>query len=200
MGRNPGGQNWWVTLRRLLEGSSRWPQRHLEAESATLRRARYFTPTSCAGAEPTSAVHLYRGSAHMLASCSDHECFGGVGAELCHRQQPADVKVSGRTGRAMGCGGCAFTCVSCMLHRLQLVIMNIFILSFNLRPTSTRPSSGSQDHQHHRIRCARQLQPCRKMSLEAAESLLLIHLMRMCVLVALRARIERSCSDSVRAR
>ena len=131
-----------VLLRRLLEDSSRWPQRHLEAESTTLRLARYFTPTSCAGAEPTSALHLYRGLAHMLASGCDHKFFGGVGAELCHRQQPADTKVSGRTGRAMGCGGCAFTCVSCMLHRLQLVIMNIFILSFNLRPTSTRPSSG----------------------------------------------------------
>ena len=59
---------------------------------------------------------------------------------------------------------------------------------------------GMQDGLHLRIRCARQLQPCRKNPLEAAESLLLIHLMRMCVLVALRARIERSCSYSVRAR
>ena len=38
------------------------------------------------------------------------------------------------------------------------------------------------------------LQACRKMSPEAAEPLLLMHRMRMRVLVALRARIERSCS------
>ena len=69
----------------------------------------------------------------MLASCCDHKYFGGVGAELCHRQQPADVKVSGRTGRAMGCGGCAFTRVSCVLRRSWIVSMNIFNLSENIQ-------------------------------------------------------------------
>ena len=136
----------------------------------------------------------------MLASCCDHKYFGGVGAELCHRQQPADVKVSGRTGRAMGCGGCVFTCVSCMLHRLQLVIKNIFILSFNLRPTSTRPSSGSQYHQHHRIRCARHVLVTSSYRPEADEQLLLLRRTRMRVLLALRARIECDCSCSVLAR
>ena len=78
-------------------------------------------------------MHLYHGSAHMLASRCDHKYFCGVGAELCHRQQPADVKVSGRTGRAMGCGGCAFTRVSCVLRRSWIVSVNIFNLSKNIQ-------------------------------------------------------------------
>ena len=87
-----------------------------------------------------------------------------------------------------------------MLHRLQLVIKNISILSFNLRPTSTRPSSGSQDHQHHRIRCTRHVLVTSAYRPEADEQLLLLRRTRMRVLLALRARIECDCSCSVLAR
>ena len=105
---------------------------HLEPLLATLRRPRYPTSASCTGAEPTSTVHIDCGSADMLASRCDLEYVGGVGAELCHRQPTADVKVSGQVCRAIGCGCRTLTAWICVSHRSGVVVLNIFILSFNL--------------------------------------------------------------------
>ena len=73
-------------------------------------------------------------------------------------------------------------------------------LGWGVRHRRRDPHAGSQDHFHLRIRTLRHACRCRKMSPEAAEPLLLMHHMRMRVVVALRARCERSRSCSVGAR
>jgi hypothetical protein len=73
-------------------------------------------------------------------------------------------------------------------------------LGWGVRHRRRDPHAGSQDHFHLRIRTLRHACRCRKMSPEAAEPLLLMHHMRMRVILALRARCERSRSCSVGAR
>ena len=65
---------------------------------------------------------------------------GGDERRALWKQQPADEQVRFRTGRPIGCGGCAFTLLSRVSRRSWVVIVNMFIRSETMQGTSNECS------------------------------------------------------------
>ena len=101
MGRNPWGQNWWVSSPEALQESPGWPQLLLETGSTTLRRLRYSTSASRASAEPRSAVRPDRRLIDRLGSHCDAELVGGDDCSALRRQLAMDVRLSARSAEQM---------------------------------------------------------------------------------------------------
>ena len=97
----------------------------------------------------------------------------------------------------MACGLGVDSPFACVLHRLPAHGTWGKSTSLWGEAPSTCSWRESQDHFHFLIRTLRHVQRCLKLPLKVGEPLLSMHRIRMCVLVALRARFERDRSCTV---
>ena len=140
MGRKGGGERFTLTCPGSFFLSFDGVVEPSRALLATLRRPTYSKQASRSGAEPRSVVHLGRRLIGMLRISNRLEHAGGDERRALWKHQPADEQVSLRTGRPIGCGGCALTLLSRVSRRSWVSRCNIFRSSENLQAASTSSS------------------------------------------------------------